>query len=215
MLENAFDIAFRSWVEAFCASVKSEVPQEDWFERINDRLPRGLRETIALGIHQGTIKPVQNYKFSLEGLAAGKSYSWFGKGNPPWVNWEWFVHAAEYARIRSLALRRGFDVKFEHDRMDIAVLNGRDVIACYEVKEDTKTLDKLIAAVRASGAKGVDRSVPDKGNDPLRKAKYLTKHRPLYFSAIATGKRYEFSLDYVTGTTGYLGFALKEDMIPI
>jgi hypothetical protein len=52
--------------------------------------------------------------------------------------------------------------------------------------------------------------MPDRGNDPLRKAKYLIHQRPLFFYLVAIGVRYEFNVSFPEGKA----FELQEDIIP-
>jgi hypothetical protein len=46
--------------------------------------------------------------------------------------------------------------------------------------------------------------------DPLRKSKYLLRHRPPYFSMVAIGSRMDFSVEYHGD-----GFDLTEALVPI
>jgi hypothetical protein len=212
-----FDEQLRSWVSAFCEQSADQIPPDEaWYAGIRRRLPQGLRRTLELGLARGAIIPLPSGKFTLAGLPSDKNYSWFGeaKGRPPWVNWEWFVHAAEYARVHALATPVGFEVKFEHERMDVAVYNGERLFACYEVKESARKLDALILKVVEWGRKGVDLKVPDRNNDPLRKAKYLARSQPSFFSAVAIGKRYEFSVNYTIKVNTRTAFDLASDVIP-
>jgi hypothetical protein len=55
----------------------------------------------------------------------------------------------------------------------------------------------------------VEFEAADRGNDPLRKAKYLLRRLPPYFSAIAIGCRLDFSVLYEGD-----GFELVEDLVP-
>ncbi len=68
---------------------------------------------------------------------------------------------------------------------------------------------RLVSRMRAY-EQHVDLTVPDRGNDPLRKAKYIVKHRPSYFSAVALGGRLDYRVDYQPGQA----FRLVPDVIP-
>ncbi len=50
----------------------------------------------------------------------------------------------------------------------------------------------------------------DRGNDPLRKAKYLKKNQPEYFYGMAIGVRHEFKVAYPSDQN----FELTRDVIP-
>ena len=99
---------------------------------------------------------------------------------------------------------------FEDDLMDIAVYADNNLLICCEVKEKSSALKELIIGIKKYQEE-VDFSVPDRGNDALRKAKYLIKHKPKYFSAVAIGMRFEFSVKY----EGKTQFKLHEDIIPL
>lgn len=211
-----FEQALRSWVAEFCQTSGQQPPDEKWYGMVRTRLPHGLRQTLELGLQSRAIIPLAGGRFTLAGLPANRAFNWFARaqGRSPWINWEWFVHAAEYARIRYSCARLGVEVKFEHERMDVAVYRGGRLFACYEVKESARKLDALISAIGEWGEKGVELNAPDRNNDSLRKAKYLVRHKPLYFSGVAIGKRYEFSVEYVQRGGNRTGFDLLRDVIP-
>jgi hypothetical protein len=75
--------------------------------------------------------------------------------------------------------------------------NGRTA----SVKETAEQLQHRIAGIRPYGSGvDVDMTADDRGNDPLRKAKYLLKHRSLYFCGVAVGTRMEYRVDYPSAT---------------
>lgn len=57
---------------------------------------------------------------------------------------------------------------------------------------------------------GIPPSAPDRGNDPLRKAKYLVRRRPAYFCGVAIGVRLEYAVRYGGDRT----FHLVRDVLP-
>lgn len=215
LFEDEFERFFRASVQAYCTAQNEPVPTEAWFGRVFERLPLGLRQSVAIGLQEGSIVPLQGYQFTLVGLPAGRVFRWLGRARsgPPYVNWEWFVHAAEYARTRSLATAQGLQVRFEHENMDIALFVGGRLLTCIEVKVRVSTVDSLVKAIHEYGKRGVDLAAPDRHKDHLRKAKYLVRKQPTFFSAVAIGKRYEFNVQYVT-RGNLLGFRLQEDVIP-
>ncbi len=137
---------------------------------------------------------------------------------PP--NWEYFVQAAEYVRLFRLAAVERLELTFEDELMDLTLRRGERLLVCCEVKERPAQIETLLngkPSSRGNGRKGlmqhqrrVDLQEKDRGNDPLRKAKYLATKRPDYFYAVAIGRRYEFRMDYPTGWA----FRLTEDVIP-
>lgn len=56
----------------------------------------------------------------------------------------------------------------------------------------------------------VDLAAPDRGNDALRKAKYLVRRRPEYFCGVALGVRFEYRVSYPER----MAFRLSHDTIP-
>jgi hypothetical protein len=127
----------------------------------------------------------------------------------PAPNWEYFVQAAEYGRVARVVEPRGLRVDFEDDLMDVAVYEGDRVLWCIEVKEKARDLETLLKGMRRESAH-VDLTAPDRHNDPLRKSKYLLRHRPPYFSMVAIGSRMDFSVSYHGD-----GFDLTEDLVPV
>lgn len=214
-LEDEFEQFFRAIVRVYCEAKSEPAPSEDWFGIVFGKLPPGLRKSVMIGFRERTILPLQGYEFTLADLPPGRVYRWLSRSHsgPPYVNWEWFVHAAEYARTRSLAAAQGLQVRFEHENMDIALFVTGRILACIEVKVRVSGLDRLVKALLHHGKNGVDLASPDRHNDPLRKAKYLVRHRPSFFAAVAIGKRYEFSVQY-TSRGALPGFHLREDVIP-
>jgi hypothetical protein len=209
--EAVFDQAFRSWAEAACEEWGYEPVDEGWVRDAYGRLPRGLRSLLGSGIEQGLVETVEGFRFRLAGLPAGKGpYAWLGRAanGVPAVHWEYYVQAAEYTRLATA--RGGLAVSFEDELMDVtAYRDGQLLLAC-EVKERASQLPPLLEGIRRY-AGGFDPTEPDRGNDPLRKAKYITRARPAYFSLAAIGQRLEFSVDYRPDGT----FTLTEDVAPL
>lgn len=207
------DEEFRSWVKAFSEARGYPMPGDDWFARINSRLPAGLRETIDVGIQNETITILDGYRFRLPEMERDRKYAWLAKrdpAGPPWVNWEYFIQAAEYVRLWSAISHKGHTVRFEHDKMDVSVSLDGDVLLYVECKETGVGLDRLVRGLRRWGAKGVPRSRPAEDTDAWEKARSLLKHRPRYFSALSIGKRYDFRLLRLD----HEHFALAADLVP-
>ena len=207
-----FDDNFRDWVASACEQWNYPSPPESWYAKTYTRMPNGLRKLIHVGVSEGCIIPT-GYQFTLAGIKEGKGpYAWLSRSSAkrPAVNWEYFVQAAESCRLRSVVNEKGLSVTFEDGLMDIAVYANNDLLICCEVKEKASELRKLVTGIKRDQG-GVDLSGPDRGNDPLRKAKYLVSYRPKYFSAVAIGLRLEFSVTY----QGKDQFELHEDVIPL
>lgn len=207
----SFDQAFRSWAEAACAAWDYEPVSEAWIDDAYRRLPLGLRLTLGHGLTSGAIQTVEGFKFQLPHLPEGKGpYAWLGKSatEAPAVHWEYYVQVAEYVRLLESTGNRV--VSFEDDLMDVTVYDAGEVILACEVKERSGQLGPLLEGIRKYG-RGFDAEAPDRGNDSLRKAKYISKARPRYFSLVAIGHRREFSVDYQPDGT----WMLVDDVVPI
>ena len=215
-MPDDFDSSFRSWIEAFCEHEHYPHMQEDLFRQVRDRLPRGLRQTISIGLRDGTITSIKGkeYKFTFPNLPHGKEYAWLSRldDKRARVNWEYFVQAAEYVRVCLIAALKGFKVKWEDDKMDVTLYRpDGTLLAYFEAKERSDEIDGLVPRVQEWGKRGVDPLAPAGDDDAEEKAKYIAKHQPSYFSLVSIGKRYEFHVDCHDEHR----FALVDDMIPI
>lgn len=52
---DAFGTTLREWVAAACVEWGWPSPGDDYFRRVNDRLPMGLRALLARGLASGLI----------------------------------------------------------------------------------------------------------------------------------------------------------------
>ena len=212
MSPGDFDTCFRKWTAAACADWKWPEPSDDYFRRAYERLPNGLQALIAHGVASGLIIQLGR-QFTLRGLAPKKGpYAWFSRhmeANGPNPNWEYFVQVAEFVRLCTLAARSNLTVTFEDHLMDLALYDGQRLLVCVEVKERTAQLQDLMKGLRTYQA-AVNLSEADRGNDPLRKAKYLVRRKPMYFCGVAIGTRIEYSVLYPEGKA----FELVRDVIP-
>jgi len=78
--------------------------------------------------------------------------------------------------------------------MDLALYDGERLLVCVEIKERASQLEMLVRQLKAYESV-VPLSAADRGNDPLRKAKYLVRRRPDYFCGAAIGVRLEYAVD--------------------
>jgi hypothetical protein len=155
----------------------------------------------------------QGYTFLLKGLAPNKGpYHWFSRfasERRPNPNWEYYVQVAEYVRLSNALAGRGYELTFEDDLMDVGIYRDGQLVVCCEIKEKSSQAVRLVSRMRAYQSR-VDLSEPDRGNDALRKAKYLVRKRPKYFYLVAIGARFEFSVLY----PHEYSFELREDLLP-
>jgi hypothetical protein len=82
--------------------------------------------------------------------------------------------------------------------MDLTVQAGSTLVLYVEEKTTSDVAEKLLSRMRHYGATGFRLDDPDKGNDPLRKAKYLLRPdaHPLYLGLSAIGYQRPFKVEY-------------------
>jgi hypothetical protein len=206
----------RGWVTAACREWSYPNVSEPYFDAVYERLPVGVRTLVASGHRDGLIKPVGGYRFTLQGLPPGKGpYAWVSRNEQaqaPAINWEYLIQAAEYARVYGTLSPKGYLIAVEDRLMDITVSDLDGALRWYiEVKERAIDIPGLVDRIGTYGHEGVDLNAPDRGNDALRKAKYLIQYRPVYLSISAIGLRRDFQVAYSAGNR----FALIDDMVPL
>jgi hypothetical protein len=212
MTVQEFDTHFRRWVAAAVAEWNFPSPPEPYYAKTYNRLPAGLRTLLAQGIAEGLIIPL-GWTFTLTGLDPSKGpYAWFSKyaaERRPNPNWEYFVQVAEFVRLHRVTSARGLTLAFEDHLMDLALYDGDRLLVCVEVKERARQVQQLVASIRKY-EHGIDFQAPDRGNDPLRKAKYIVRRRPAYFCAVAIGAQLEYRVEYPDPQS----FRFERDVIP-
>jgi hypothetical protein len=208
---SSFEALVLDWAAAACSEWGYPPVGPDWLTEVTQRLPQGLRAAVADAVERAVIVVVGGHRFTLAGLGTTKGpYAFFSRSSRqvPAPNWEYFVQAAEYGRVSAAVSPRGYRVDFEDDLMDISISDADRLVWCIEVKEKARSLDGLLTGIRGYG-RSLDWQAPDRGNDPLRKAKYLARHRPDYFSLVAIGCRFDFSVSYDGDR-----FSLVDDLVP-
>jgi hypothetical protein len=112
--------------------------------------------------------------------------------------WELFVQLADYAWLRTVAERHRQKVRLEDRLMDLTVRAGSRLVLYVEHKTTRQIAEKLLVGMRLYGAKGFELDDPDRGDDALRKAKYLVRsEHPVYFGLSAVGYRQLFKVEYL------------------
>jgi len=214
-MSQEFDWNFRNWVKSACKDWGYPEPSDQYYLNVKKRLPEGLRTLLGLGLKQGLIIS-QGKTFTLKSLSPRKGpYKWFSPGEKrigvrePHPNWEYFVQVAEFVRLYQIASAKGLVVKFEDDWIDIAIYQDGRLFVSFEVKERARKIHELIRGIKAYQQE-IDFSAPDRGNDALRKAKYIAKRKPEYFCGVAIGARCEYRVSYPKGQA----FQLARDMVP-
>jgi len=120
--------------------------------------------------------------------------------------WELHVQLADYGRIRTVAERHGLITRLEDQLMDITVYAGSKLLLYVENKTKKEGALRLLERMKEYGKTGFDLEDPDKGNDPLRKAKYFVRDGacPQYFALSAIGFEQVFRVEYLDGENRFL-----------
>ena len=134
-------------------------------------------------------------------------------------NMELHIQLADYSRIRTIAERHGLTTRLEDGLMDITVRAGKKLILYVENKTKKEDAIRLLKRMRDYGKKGFKLKDPDKGNDYLKKAKYLVRNEayPQYFALSAIGYEQMFRVEYLGGENRFLlhktGQSLTEPLL--
>ncbi len=210
-MNQRFDRYFKAWVKAACMDWGYPEPSEEYYTKIYSKLPEGLQTLLSLGCEEGLIVP-HGRTFRLKGIPPKKVYNWFARyssSKEPMLNWEYFIQVAEFVRLCHVASAKNLKLSFEDHLMDLALYRNDKLIVCCEVKVKGKQIEELIRGIKTY-EEGVDFTVADRGNDSLRKAKYIIRRRPEYFYGVAIGTRFEYQVSYPQGKA----FELTKDVIP-
>jgi hypothetical protein len=207
-----FERHFRDWIRTACVDWSFPPPPESYYTKVFSRLPPGLRSLLGQGLNDGLIVP-RGPKFTLLGIPEAKGpYAWFSRYSEqkrPNPNWEYFVQVGEFIRLHRVARASSLTLRFEDHLMDLALYQGDRLLVCVEVKERARQVQELVRRIRDYES-GIDLNAPDRGNDPLRKAKYIARRRPAYFCALAIGERLEYRVEYPAKH----GFRFERDVVP-
>ena len=217
--KTSFHFLFTDLVERTCNEWGFKPPDYQFFVDTYARLPEGLRRAISYGWQNEIILDAG---LSKTGSAAFRPslvsdvkgpYSWFERDSAkkqPRPAWEYYIQVAEYVRLFEALKGKGYELRFEDDLMDIGIYEKGILQVCCEVKEKSTKAQTLIRGIRKF-ERAVVLPETDRGNDPLRKAKYISKLKPLYFYVVSIGRRYEYRVEYPEE----MRFRLVEDFIPI
>lgn len=147
-------------------------------------------QLIKKGIKAGIIK-VKDNLFTI-GKESSKRYDAFT------LNREYFT---QFATLVSLITEYGYllkDCHFEYHLMDICVFKNKKPFIYVETKINDYQAEKLYREIREKYSKNLDlfEKVPDRGNDALRKAKYIFQDKPKYFWLVTPKQKIAFIIEY-------------------
>ena len=128
------------------------------------------------------------------------------------LNREYFT---QFAVFIGLIEEYGYKIKdcqFEYHMMDICVLQNEKPFIYIETKVSDHETKKLIDELREKYSKNLRKfqDLPDRGNDPLRKAKYIFSDKPRFLRIVNSRNSFSYSIKYTKD-----GFNLNQiDDIP-
>lgn len=150
--QTIFDQQVRLWVSSACHEWGFPDPSEQFFGKLNERLPSGLLATIGFGIEKGIVVP-NGCTFMIKGLTQTKGhYNWFSRDNTkcrPNPNWEYYIQVAEYVRLWQVFENSDHVLTFEDALMDIGVYKDNKLLVCCEIKEKSTQAKKLITGIKS------------------------------------------------------------------
>lgn len=218
--EEIFDKFFEKIVMITCEQWDYELPRDEYYINVYKRLPLGLRNVIASGLVSGIVKTnigltkKKSAAFRPIGVSEKKGpYAWFERNNQtkqPQPCWEYFIQLAEYIRLYEVFQNKDTTLSFEDELMDIGIYKNNKLWAYCETKNKVSEAQNLIDRLKELQDKDQLTDF-DRGNDPLRKAKYIVKLKPEYFYVVAIGRRFEFRVEYPQN----MQFKLVEDFVPV
>ncbi len=188
-LIDYFNAIFDEWAQQAvrAAGFPAAKPEQQ------DRIPDSVKIKIAqLWQSQICYPDTQPARFRILDGKRGGPYKWFSyfKSNQTiYPNWEYFVQVAAF---HDLVCDYGYPrqwLQFEYNEsvkpvslsVDIGILFPDGRKAFVEVKERRDQWQVLLTGLHPLGRQGVDLNSSDRGNDPLRKAKYIVAGRPAFF----------------------------------
>ena len=215
---NSFDSLFRGFTERTCMKCGYTLPDDQFYLDVYARLPEGLRQTISHGFSKGIVHDVGLSKTGSAGFRpcsvpdSKGPYSWFDRDNvkkQPRPTWEYYIQVAEYIRLFEALKDKGYELTFEDRSMDIGIYKNGTLIVYCEIKEKSSQAESLVGRIRKyEHAEELPRE--DRGDDPLRKAKYISTLKPAFFYVVSIGRRFEYRVEYPER----MQFRLVEDLIP-
>jgi hypothetical protein len=216
-----FRLEFRGWVRALNRVKGFDASPDDVLERLENRVPEEVLRQIGGAFVNGWLQnePEPNRKYFVresdrDGMRGGQwmlGHAGDGRIEP---NLELHIQFADYNRIRTVAERHGLTTRLEDGLMDITVYAGEKLILYVENKTKKEDAIRLLKGMRNYGKKGFNLKDPDKGNDYLRKAKYLVRNEayPQYFALSAIGYEQMFRVEYIGGENRFLLHETKQSL---
>jgi len=213
VIEPQFDKWFRDGVADACMEWGYKEPGPEYYSKFYSRIPEQCQRMIVQAMESEMVLDAGMQFNVLDGRPHHGPYNWFSRdrGSGPGPNWEYFVEVPEFLRLQHLGQPFGLQTYFEYPgEVDISLYRGDKIVLICEVKEKPNSILKLLAGLKEY-EKMVDMNEPDRGNDSLRKAKYIMKAKPEWFRVAAIGHAEEFRVTYPTDG----GFRLQREAFQI
>lgn len=200
-----FEEELRKWVKAHNDHHGYDAQADNLLTALEDRIGIDLLGQIGSGYLNGWLVnetgPGRGYlvkESDRPGPNGGQYTLTHDGGGKVAPCWELYVQLGDYAHIRTVAERLGQEVRLEDRLMDLTVYSDDKLILYVEQKREESLARSLLKKLEAYGRQGFSLEDPDKGNDALRKAKYLVRHaaRPLFLGLSAPGFRRLFQVEY-------------------
>ena len=209
---EVFSRAFAEWTRTFLLDRRlppiSASEYEAFHRRFRLRVPEDVCALIGSGLRQGLLSTVRGFFVHLntDPRKLATQYVFHGR-EAPHPCWELYVQLAEAVRWAAIATELRLDLKMEDRLMDVTLSHDETLVVYVEAKVDPLDADALVRGVTEYGRIGVPAAesvVGAKLPDALKKARYLTRHRPKIFSVRALGYATDWYVIYVNEN----GFAL-------
>jgi hypothetical protein len=213
MVYAEFDRRFREWVNDACSKWDYPEPLQEYYDRFDAKIPEEYQRSVVQAIDEGLVISKGLHFQVKDGRGVHGPYQWFSRNRDmrPGPNWEYFIEVPEFLRYQHLASKHGMKAFFESpEEVDVSLRDrsNKTVLIC-EVKVNPDSILKILSGLKEYERK-VDMIVGDRGNDPLRKAKYIVRTRPDWFCLAAIGSHRDFRVTYPDG----YDFRLSEQSIP-
>lgn len=202
---QTFERLFKAWVKAHQLATGIPSDASDLLRTLKQRLPTDTLRLIGSSFINGWLETENSHRAYFvresdrKGSGSGQTMlSHWGDGKVA-PCWETYVQLADYAGLRTVAEPRGLTVRLEDRLMDVTVWAGETLLLYVENKVTAAQATRLLERMRYYGETGFTLDDVDKGNDSLRKAKYLVRDsiRPQYFALSAVGYRQLFQVEYL------------------
>src|SRR5262249_6050573 len=175
-----FHSEFRRWVQSHNSTHGYKTDSEGLLAKLEARVPReyltGIGSAFLNGWLETEASPDRGYfvrESDRPGVGGGQ-FTLIHQGHSGVQPcWELYIQLADYAWLRTVAGRSGHHVRLEGNLMDLTVRSGGTLLLYVEQKERKETAQRLLQKVTSYGRLGFGLDDDDRGNDPLRKAKYL------------------------------------------